>query len=114
MQPSYGARLAPVPAREDHHVSTSLFDEPPERVSGRRHDGTPARRVRGTTVEALDEGEEVTQLGARECVAAFLDAVEGRLHLQDCVDVAAWSVTGTHRVHREVGGAKTVPLPRPL
>src|SRR5438309_11768425 len=64
MQPSYGARLAPVPAREDHHVSTSLFDEPPERVIGRRHDGTPARRVRGTPVEALDEGEEITQLGA--------------------------------------------------
>ncbi len=26
--------------------------------------GTPVRRVRGTAVEALDEGEEVTQLGA--------------------------------------------------
>src|SRR5207245_3153175 len=64
MQPSYGARLAPVPAREDHHISTSLFDEPPERIIGRRHDGTPARRARGTAVEALDEGEEMTQLGA--------------------------------------------------
>jgi hypothetical protein len=64
MQPPYGARLAPVPAREDHHVSTSLFDEPTERIIGRRHDRTPARRVRGTAVEAFDEGEEITQLGA--------------------------------------------------
>src|SRR2546422_2638333 len=64
MQPSYGARLAPVPAREDHHVSTSLFDEPSERVIGRRHDGTPARRVRGTAVEALNQGEGGTQLRA--------------------------------------------------
>src|SRR5215470_2037616 len=64
MQPSYGARLAPVPAREDHYVSASLFDELPQRVIGRLHDGTPARGVRGTAVEALDEGEEVTQLGA--------------------------------------------------
>src|SRR2546421_11915240 len=64
MQPSYGARLAPIPAREDHHISTSLFDEPPERIIGRRHDGTPARRVRGTAVETLPEGEGVTELGA--------------------------------------------------
>jgi len=45
----------PRSCREDHHVSTSLFDEPRKRVIGRRHDGTPARRVRGTAVEALDE-----------------------------------------------------------
>ena len=64
MQPSYGARLASVLAREDHHISTSLVDEPLERVIGRRHDETPARGVRGAAVEALDEGEEVTQLGA--------------------------------------------------
>jgi hypothetical protein len=64
MQPSYGAGLAAVPARENHHVSTAFFHEPPKRVIGRRHDGTPARRVRGTAVEALDEGEEITQLGA--------------------------------------------------
>src|SRR3989442_15924517 len=64
MQPSYGARLASVPAREHHHVSTSLFDKPTERIIGRRHDRTPARRVRGTAVEAPDEGEGVTQVGA--------------------------------------------------
>src|SRR5438093_7016740 len=72
MQPSYGARLAPVLAREDHHVSTSLVDEPPERVVGRRHDGAPARRVRGAPVEALDEGEEIAQLGALARVDEYL------------------------------------------
>ena len=47
-------------------------------------------------------------------MAAFLDAVERRLHVQDRVNVAAWSETGAHRVHREVGGAEIAPLPGPL
>src|SRR3989442_10021507 len=52
-----------------------------------------------------------------ECMAAFLDAVERRLHFQDCVDVAACREACAHRVHREVGGAEIAPLPgalRPL
>src|SRR5205823_6695942 len=96
-QPSYGARLAPVPAREDHHVSTPLVDEPPERVIGRRHDGAPARRVRGTAVEALNEGEEVTQLGA--LVRVDEDLV-GRARLPHAQGQGAVEVAGVEEEQR--------------
>src|SRR6266478_7997489 len=99
MKPSYGACLAPVPAREDHHVSTSLFDEPPERIIGRRHDGTPARRVRGAPVEALDEGEEVTQLGALVRVDEDLVGRARLRHAQGQGGVEVPRVEEEQRVH---------------
>src|SRR5438045_9577284 len=102
MQPSYGARLAPVPAREDHHVSTSLVDEPPERVIGRRHDGTPARRVRGTAVEALNEGEEVTQLGALVRVDEDLVGRARLRHAQGQGGVEVARVEEEQRMHGRV------------
>src|SRR3989475_4327240 len=45
---------------------------------------------------------------------AFSNAVEGRLHFQDRVDVAARGKARAHRVHREVGGSEVAPLPGPL
>src|SRR4029453_13785295 len=64
LRPPYRPRLAPVLASEDHDVSAPLVDEPSERVITRRHGGGPARGGLRAPVEALDEGEEVAQLGA--------------------------------------------------
>src|SRR6267143_7309275 len=102
MQPSYGARLAPVPARENHHVSTPLFDEPPERVIDCPHDGTPAGRVRGTAVEALNEGEEVTQLGALVRVDENLVGRTRLRHAQGQGGVEVARVEEEQRVHGSV------------
>src|SRR5206468_11549111 len=97
--PSYGARLAPVLAREDHHVSTSLVDEPLEGIIGRRHDRTPPRGVRGAPVEALNEGEEVAQLGALARVDEHLVGRARLRHAQGQGGVEMARVEKEQRVH---------------
>jgi len=100
VQPSYGARLAPVLAREDHHVSTALVDEPPERVVGRGHDGAPARGMRGAPVETLDEGEEIAQLGALARVHEHLVGRARLWHAQGQGGVEVPRIEKEQRVHR--------------
>jgi hypothetical protein len=106
VQPSYGARLAPVLAREDHHVSTSLVHKPPERVIRGRHDGTPARGVRRALVEALDEREEVAQLGA---LARVDEHLVGRARLRNAQGQGGVEVARVEEEQRVHGCPGMVP-----
>jgi hypothetical protein len=110
VQPPYRPRLAPVLAGEDHDVSAPLVDEPPERIIARRHDGAPARGVLGAPVEALDEGEEVAQLGPLACVDEHLVGHARLRHAQGQRGVEVPRVEEEQGVH----GAAMVPHHEPL
>ena len=99
VQSSHRAGLAPVPAREDHHVSAPLVDEPSERVVRRRDDGPPPRRVRPAPVEALDEGEEIMELGPLARVNEYLVGGARLRHAQGQRSVEVPGVEEEERVH---------------
>src|SRR5262249_52149478 len=63
-------------------VAGALFDQPRQRIVGRRHPGPPGRGLLAALVEAFDEGEEIAQLGAVPGVDEDVVAHAGIGHAQ--------------------------------
>ena len=99
VQPPDGARLAAIPAGEHDDVAASLADQPRERVAVAHHRRAPARGRLGPPVEALDQREEIAQVGAVRRVDEDLvgDARIGGAQRQRGVEVPG--VEKEQRVH---------------
>jgi hypothetical protein len=106
VQASHGSRLAPVPAREHHHVTAALAKEALERIVRLHHGGPPAGRLLGASVEPVHEGQEIPELPA---VARVNNDLVGRTRLADAKSQRGVEVAGLEEEQPVHGGRPTLP-----
>ncbi len=93
------ARLAAVPASQDHHVAAPLCRETRERIGGGEHRWAPASGLFGPAIEPIHQREKVAKLGAILRIDEDLARDRGMRDAQDQRSVKVPRIQKEERVH---------------